>query len=75
MKICESDLLISALSDFTNFHNNKGIVVLDVIEMPLTRKCFVYLLWMYMSLKFKHFAVPELIDHLRSKFNFHYRKL
>ena len=43
--------------------------------MPLTRKCFVYLLWMYMSLKFKHFAVPDLVDHLRSKLNFHYRKL
>ena len=43
--------------------------------MPLTRKCFVYLLWMYMSLKFKHFAVPDLVDYLRSKLILHYRKL
>lgn len=75
LKISKSDLIVSALVDFTNFHNNRGRIVLDFIELPLTRKCFVYLVWMYMSLKFKNFAEPDLQDYLRAKLNFYYRKL
>lgn len=57
VKIYQSDLLIRALADFTNFNNNKGIVLLDAIEQPALRNCFVYLLWLYMILKFKELVV------------------
>jgi hypothetical protein len=75
LKLSDGELLVSALADFTNFHNNKGLIVLDVIEWTLTRKCFVYIVWMYMSLKFKHFAEPDLMEYLRAKLNYYYRKL
>jgi hypothetical protein len=60
LQIQESNLLTLAFGDFSNFHNNKAVLITEVIEWKLSRKCFVYLLWMYMGLKFKNFAVPNL---------------
>ena len=75
LKLSESDLLIKALKDFTSLNSNKRRAILTLIDQPLTTKCFLYLVWMYMSSKFKNLGEPDLKDYLRAKLNHYYRKL
>lgn len=56
LKIFESNLLLETLADFPNYYTNKHQLIAEVLDQPVTRRCYIYLLWMYLSLKLKDFA-------------------
>lgn len=66
LKLYESSILEDSLAEF-KFSKYRIDILSEVLKWASSRKCFVYLFWMFLSLKFKHMTNFFIIGYCRKQ--------